>query len=96
MAHQRAPQADADLDDIWYYTAKESGSIEIADRLIDSLTERFWLLARHPHVGRLRDDLRPGMRSFPVGRYIILYRVEDEDVLILNVVAADRDLNRLL
>lgn len=96
MAHRRAPQADADLDEIWYYIVKESDSIEIADRFIDSLTERFLLLARHPHVGRLRDDLRPGLRTFPVGRYVILYRVEDEGVLILHVVAADRDLDRLL
>ena len=96
MAHRRAPQADADLDEIWYYIVKESDNIEIADRFIDSLTDRFLLLARHPHVGRLRDDLRPGLRTFPVGRYVILYRVEDEDVLILNVVAADRDLDRLL
>jgi hypothetical protein len=45
MAHRVAPQAEAELDDIWYYVAKESGSIEIADRLIDSITERFYLLA---------------------------------------------------
>lgn len=96
MAHRRAPEADADLDEVWYYIVKESGSIEIADRFIDSLTQRFLLLARHPHVGRLRDDLRPGLRIFPVGRYVILYRIEDDDVLILHVVAADRDLDRLL
>ena len=51
MAHRLAPQAEAELDNIWYYVAKESGSIEIADRLIDSITERFYLLARHPHMG---------------------------------------------
>ena len=28
MAHSLAPQTAADLDDIWYYVAKESGSIE--------------------------------------------------------------------
>jgi plasmid stabilization system protein ParE len=27
MAHRLAPRAAADLDDIWYYVAKESGSI---------------------------------------------------------------------
>lgn len=45
MAHRVAPQASADPDDIRYYIAKESGSIEIADQLIDSITERFfcWL-----------------------------------------------------
>jgi hypothetical protein len=31
MAHRVAPQAEAELDDIWYYVAKESGSIEIAE-----------------------------------------------------------------
>ena len=36
MVHCVAPRAEADLDDIWYYVAKESGSIEIANRLIDS------------------------------------------------------------
>jgi plasmid stabilization system protein ParE len=68
MAHRVAPEAEAELDSIWYYVAKESGSIEIVDRLIDSITEHFYLLASHPHIGRHRDeDLRPGLRSFPVG-----------------------------
>jgi hypothetical protein len=29
MAHRLAPQAAADLDDIWYYVAIESGSVEL-------------------------------------------------------------------
>jgi len=73
MAHIRSPQADSDLDSIWYYVAPESGSIETADRLIDSITERFLLLAKYPNIGRRRDeDLRPGLRTFPVGEYIIV------------------------
>jgi plasmid stabilization system protein ParE len=68
MAHRIAPEAEAELNDIWYYMAKESGSIEIADRVIDSVTDRFFLLARFPQMGRRRDeDLRPGLRSFVVG-----------------------------
>jgi hypothetical protein len=38
MAHRRAPEADTELDDIWLYIAKKSGSMDIADRLIDSIT----------------------------------------------------------
>jgi hypothetical protein len=41
MAHRVAPEAEAELDNIWDYVAKESGSTEIADRLIDSIAERF-------------------------------------------------------
>ncbi len=95
--HYRTPQADADLDDIWYYLALQSGSTEIADRLIDTITDRFFLLATHPNIGRPRDeDLRPGLRSFPVGEYIIIYRIQDEDVLILRVVRGSRNIAALL
>lgn len=96
MAHHLAPQAAADLDDIWYYVAIESGSVEIADRLIDSITERFFLLAGHPYLGRPRDDdFGIGLRSFAVGEYVIVYLVEDKDVLVLRVVHGRRDLEEL-
>jgi toxin ParE1/3/4 len=96
MAHRLAPEAETELDDIWYYLARESGSIEIADRVIESITHRFLFLANHPHLGRRRDeDLRPGLRSFAVGEYVILYRVEGEDVLILHVLRGNRDIEAL-
>ncbi len=46
-------------------------------------------------MGRLRDDLRPGLRSFPIGEYLIIYRIEDEDVLILHVTHGCRDIGKL-
>ena len=52
MAHRLAFEAEADLDDIWYFIASQSGNPEVADRFIDSLSVRFLLLARHPHLGR--------------------------------------------
>jgi toxin ParE1/3/4 len=96
MAHRRTPQADADLDEIWYYVASKSDSLEIADRFIDSITDRFFLLARHPNIGRARDeDLRPGLRSFPVGDYLILYRIDGEDAVILRVLRGSRNIAAL-
>jgi len=96
MAHRIAPQAVADLDDIWLYVARGSGSVEIADQLIDSITERFFLLSGHPYLGRRRDeDLGIGSRSFSVGEYVIVYCVADQEVLILRVVDGRRDLEAL-
>ena len=93
MAFRIAPQAESDLDDIWYFIATESGSVEIADRFIDTITARFARLASQPYIGRPRDhDLRPGVRTFPVGDYIIAYRVDDNDVLILRVLRGSRDI----
>ena len=96
MAHRVAPQAELDLDDIWIHVAKESGSLEFADGLIDATTDRFFLLASHPYIGRVcHEDLGTGSRSFPVGEYVIVYRVEDGDVLILRVVHGTRDMEAL-
>jgi toxin ParE1/3/4 len=96
MAHRLAPAAENELDEIWHYAARVSSSTDTADRLIESITERFFLLATYPHIGRRRDeDLRPGLRSFPVGEYIILYRFEGEDVLILHVMHGSRDIQAL-
>ena len=96
MRHRLSPEAEADLDDIWLHIAIESGSLETADRVIDSLAHRFWLLALRPHLGRRRDDLRPGLRSFPVGSYVILYRQENKAVFILRVIHGSRDLPAIL
>jgi hypothetical protein len=48
MAHRVAPQAEAELDGIWRYIAEESGSFEITDRVIDSLTRGFSFLPNTP------------------------------------------------
>lgn len=68
MAHRAAPPAEADLGDIWLYVAKESGSIEIANRLIDTITDRFFTLASFPYIGRSRErDLGPVTAAWPWG-----------------------------
>lgn len=93
MAHRVAQRAETDLDDIWLYVAKQSGSMETATRLIDSITERFLFLASLPYAGRARDrEFGIATRSFPVGEYAIIYWVEGEKVFILRVVHGSRDL----
>ena len=97
MAHRVAPEAEVELDNIWYYVAMASGSTESADRVIDTITERFYLLACYPHIGRHREeDLGPDLRGFPVGEYVIIYRIEKQDVLILHVFRGSRDIEALL
>ncbi len=96
MAHRLAPKADADLDEIWWYVATESGSAEVARRQLAAITSRFLLLAHHPRLGRVRDyDLGAGRRSYPVDRYVIIYQIHDDDVHILRVVHGSRDMEAI-
>ena len=96
MTHIVSRQAEADLDEVWLYVALDSGDLNIATRLIEELTRRFFLLAQFPFAGRSREsELGMGMRTFVAGEYIVVYTVEQDHVAILRVVHGKRDFDAL-
>jgi toxin ParE1/3/4 len=46
-------------------------------------------------MGRSRSELAPGLRSFPVGAYIIFYRPLDNGIEVAQVVSGNRNLEPL-
>jgi plasmid stabilization system protein ParE len=93
MAHRLAPEVEEVLPDAWYGFFSESGSAEHADRRIDSIISNFLVIASYPWAGLRRDnDLRSGLRSFPASECVIIYRMEGEDVLILQVIPRHLDI----
>jgi toxin ParE1/3/4 len=95
VRHVVSQPARAELDAIWKYVAVASRSSDTADRLIESITRHFYLIAKQPGMGRPRDELRPGYRSFPVGQYLIFYRVLEKQVEIMHVLHGKRDLDAM-
>lgn len=83
-------QAETDLRQIWEYIAKDNA--DAADRQLDQLYGRFATLGSHPLIGQSRDDLRPGLRAFPSGSYVILYLPADDRAEIVGVIHGARDL----
>ena len=83
--------AKRDLDNIWSYLARESQSIVIADAMIASIEEHFSMIVRSPDIGRPRDEIEPGLRSFPVGNYLIYYRERGSRVVLSRVIHGMRD-----
>src|SRR6266404_7774296 len=93
--YRLARPAKADLDDIWFRIA-EGASLETADRFVDSLTARFPMLAAMPEMGRARDEIEPGLRSFPVEKYVVYYRRRPRGgILISRVIHGMRDQMRV-
>ena len=86
MSYRLSPSAEAQLDDIWLYIARESGSVDTAIRIVQNIVDCFWLLARSPRMGRRRPDLSPELRSFAAGDYVLLYSIEDGDVVLIHCV----------
>ena len=83
-------EAENDLDDIFVYWA-ERASLDIADRLIDAIVDRFWLLGEYPESGRECDGIKPGTRGFPAAKYLIYYRKMRRGVEIAHVFRGARD-----
>ena len=82
--------ARSDLDEIWFYIAQDN--VDAADRFLGAIVSRFPKLAAMPQIGRARRELSPRLRSFPVGRYIIFYRLIEKGVEIARVLHGARDL----
>jgi toxin ParE1/3/4 len=85
--------AKRDVDEIWLFVARDS--VDAANRLIDEIAHRFLLIGSSPEMGRIRDNLKPGLRSHPVDNYVIYYRETRPHISIVRVVHGARDIKRL-
>lgn len=88
------PAAMHDMADILEYVSEESETRGL--EILGALFRQANLLVESPWIGRSRhDDLGPGIRSIPVGSYLLFYRVKSDGVEVLRVFHGARDLQRL-
>src|ERR1035437_2266293 len=90
MRYRVSRDAGGDLDEIILYWARRAG-LKVAARLIDGITERFWLPGDHPDAGRPSPDIAAGVKSFPAGKYLIYYRKARGAVDIPHIFHGARD-----
>lgn len=88
---RRKPQALQDAAELWYYIATESDSTR-ADAVLDDIDHTIEMLSNHPKMGRARDELKKGLRSFPVHRFVIFYYPLKDGVDIVRILHGTRDL----
>jgi plasmid stabilization system protein ParE len=67
MRYRVSKEADRDLEEIFLYWA-ERADLTTAERLIDRITDRFWLLGEHPDARRPSEDVAAGVKCFPAGK----------------------------
>lgn len=91
--YRLAAPADEDLNEIWAYVAKENPAA--ADRLIDLLFEKFSMLTAHPQIGRVCDELAPGLHRLPAANYVIFYRIASKHIEIARVLHGARDIEAI-
>ena len=89
----RSDPAERDLLEIGRYIARDS--VDAALRFLDRVDVALRTIERFPGVGQVRAEISEGVRSFPLGQYLLLYRVIDSEIQLLRVVHGARDIRRL-
>jgi len=86
----KRPEAENDLVDIWLYIAQDNPAN--ADRFLDRIQESCLALANFPQMGTKRDELKTGLRSHTVGRYLIFYFPLADGIDIVRVLHRSREI----
>ena len=87
-------RAEADLEECWLHIARDDP--RSATRFVETILSKCELLAGQPGIGRLRTELAPDLRSFVVGRYLILYRRIDDGIEVVRVLHGARNIETSL
>jgi toxin ParE1/3/4 len=77
--------AEADLLSIGKYTLRMWGEAQTA-RYLDELEACCQTLADNPAMGRLCDDVRPGLRRHEHGKHVVFYRQERGGILVSRIL----------
>src|SRR5947209_8584452 len=89
-----APRARADMEVISDYYADKSESF--ARKLLAEIFRLARLHAQFPLMGRPREDLRPGLRSFAVKPYVVFYRPTADTIEVARVLHGAQDLGSIM
>ena len=86
----RSRLSSEDYLEIWLYVARDNP--DAADRLVEQFDHYLDLLASAPLIGRSEEDLSTGLRSFPVGSYLIFYRPIEGGIELARLLHGARDI----
>jgi toxin ParE1/3/4 len=95
MRTRISPLADRNLDGIWKFIARDSPTA--ADRVDLELHEAIKMLGENPGMGHRRSDVPDQRyRFWPVYSYIIAYRIEGDELVVVRVIHGARNVRRTL
>jgi toxin ParE1/3/4 len=91
MKYVLSETAELDIDEIFDYDNYKFGSEQAINYLI-GLQSHFEALCKNPEVGRIKNELKIGLLSFPYQSHIIFYRIMDTHIRIIRMIHGSRGL----
>lgn len=94
MKYRISRQADADIERICDYIAQDNP--DAADRLDERIHQTIKMLAKFPRMGHTRADVQDKRYLFwAIGKYIVAYRIERKELVVVRVLHGARDFAKL-
>jgi toxin ParE1/3/4 len=90
-----SPRAQADVAEIWNYSAKR-WSVEQAENYLRQIKTAIEAVATQPTIGQSCDDIRAGYRRYLTGSHVLFYRPLRDGVDIVRILHTRMDLRRHL
>ena len=84
-------QAEVDLSEIWNYIAQDNP--DAASRQLREIAASCERLAAYPGISQARREIRDGVRTWPVGAYLVMHRQIEGGVEIVRVVHGAREID---
>jgi toxin ParE1/3/4 len=80
-----SPRAQRDFRSIRLYGLREWGK-ERADAYQTALTHGFERLRDYPQIGKAREDLKTGLRVWPIEHHVLYYRIKADAIEIARIL----------
>jgi len=94
MSFRLRPEAEADIAAVTLYIAEHNP--RAAQAWYNDTLHHCRQLGQMPGMGVARPDVRPNLRTFPVGNYLILYQQVGRGAEIVRVIHGARQWQDLL
>jgi toxin ParE1/3/4 len=70
-------------------------NVEAGELFLLEFNRKCQQLVKFPRIGKVYEELSPGLRGIPLNGYIIFYKTIDDRIKIVRVVSGKRDLPSL-
>lgn len=90
MSYRLTVRAEYEFDQIYLRGVRDFGT-DTAERYAEGLLRIFRLLSDFPAVARERDEVSPPVRVHPFRSHLVIYRIDDEGVLIIRLAHGHED-----
>ncbi len=87
-------QAELDLENLYDFGYFQFGSNQ-ADKYLTEIEDLFYLIAQKPHIGRERNAVLIGLRSFAHQAHVIFYRTQKNNIEIIRILHGSVDIGQI-